>query len=636
MDFVHLAKKGSLKMNELSAQEHTRPAGHVAMALFDHYPDAVLILNADGSVHASNAAAQWLGHDGRFPSFGEMTGLPWTQSQHLPLNAERAWSRRLRVTSGSGLTKQMESTIVIVPAEESEPLRCLCILRDSAPELQAARATHHTESRARMSTEAAPVMIWMAGPDMRCDWFNKSWLAFTGRTLGQEAGDGWTEGIHPEDMERCLGIYAVSLEARAPFTLDYRHRRHDGVYRWLLAVGIPRHGVSGTFEGYVGSCLDIHDRKGLEDRLADHTRALRLMDRRREDFLALLSHELRNPLAPIANAAALLRLQEDGNPKLTLIREIVERQVEQLRRLITDLVDVSRITKGRIVLERERVVIAEVMHAATESLRARSDSAGQFLHLVEPDERVVCLGDRARIVQALENLVGNAIKFSNRGDTIEVSADVSDSQVAIRVKDYGQGIRPEFMPRLFELFAQDQQNIARTPGGLGAGLTISKRIAELHGGDVQALSDGPGQGSEFVLSLPKLGAEPVLEQVDLADLSSLHTQRVLVIEDNTDMRESTKLLLEASDNDVRCARDAREAMLQLDSFIPQVVVCDIGLPDLDGFQLIGRLRDRLAGHSVFFVALTGYGRDTDRDQALDSGFDAFTVKPVRTAQHLPP
>ena len=607
------------------------PAPHVALALFEGYPDPVLILNADGSVHDANAAAQWLGADGAFPSFGEMTGLPWHESLQLPIDAGRAWSRRLRLTSAGGSTKLMESTFVVVPAEGPEPLRCLCILRDAASALQAAREISHADSRDRLTAGAAPVMSWTAGVDMRRDWFNKSWLNFTGRTLGQELAEGWTDGVHPDDLERCLGIHAASLEARAPFSLDYRQRRHDGVYRWLLNTGIPRFAKSGAFDGFIGSCLDIDDRKGLEDRLAEHTRALRLMDRRREDFLATLSHELRNPLAPIANAAVILRRQEGGNPKLVMIREIIERQVEQLRRLISDLVDVSRITKGRIVLEKGRVGIGDAMNAAVEALRAQIDSGGYRLQVTWPDERIACRGDAARIVQALQNLIGNALKFSPEGGTVEITPNVSDAIVRIHVKDYGQGIRPEFMPSLYQLFAQDQHTLARTTGGIGAGLTISKHIAELHGGTLEGYSAGPGHGSEFVLTLPLLGTEPVLQQVDPVDLTAIHGQRVLVIEDNADMRESMRLLLESADNHVRCASNGHDGLRFLDGFTPNVVVCDLGLPDIDGYQLIPLLRERLAAHPVLFVALSGYGRDTDRDLALDSGFDFFQVKPIRPA-----
>ena len=196
------------------------------------------------------------------------------------------------------------------------------------------------------------------------EWFNKSWLAFRGRTLGDELGEGWTEGVHPEDLERCLGIYGHCFEQREPFSMDYRLLRHDGKYRWVLDTGVPRLGPDGEFLGYIGTCVDISDRKDLEDRLAEHTRNLRLSDRRREEFLARLSHELRNPLGPIANAAAILKALELNDMRLVKVREIIERQVGQLHRLITDLVDVTRITKGRVVLQRERIDANAVLDSA--------------------------------------------------------------------------------------------------------------------------------------------------------------------------------------------------------------------------------------------------------------------------------
>ena len=226
------------------------------------------------------------------------------------------------------------------------------------------RARRAGRSDSARLIEAAPVLIWSAGLDRRNDWFSPSWSAYTGRSSDELLGDGWTRAVHPEDLDRCLGIRATSFEARAPFSMDLRLRRHDGQYRWMLDNGVPRFGADGAAIGYVGSCVDIHERKELEESLAERTQQLRLAERRQGQFLAMLSHELRNPLAPIANAASVLRTLESTNPILVRLREILERQVGRLGHLIEELIDVTRAAQGQISLVREQVSIESVVQAA--------------------------------------------------------------------------------------------------------------------------------------------------------------------------------------------------------------------------------------------------------------------------------
>ncbi|MEO7152143.1 MAG: ATP-binding protein, partial [Burkholderiaceae bacterium] len=383
------------------------------------------------------------------------------------------------------------------------------------------------------------------------------------------------------------------------------------------------------FLGYIGTCVDITDRKELEDKLAEHTRTLRLADRRREDFLAKLSHELRNPLGPIANAAAILRTLERGNRNLVMVREIIERQVGQLRRLITELVDVTRITRGRVVLQREPVDIDTLIDSAVDEIRPDLQSRHHVLRITRPSVRLASDGDAQRLVQALAALLSNASKFSPDGSTILVSTQVHGDTLSISVRDPGRGIAPEFLPRVFELFVQDAQSPAHSDSGLGVGLTIAKRVAELHGGNVEITSSGLGLGTLATLTLPlRAGVHP--SQFDAPDLGAVVGRKVLIIEDNADARESLRVLVELGGNEVRTAADAGEGLLIAESFAPDLVVCDIGLPDVDGYELVQALRDKLAGHDTRFVALTGYGRAEDRDRALDSGFDSFLVKPLRS------
>jgi PAS domain S-box-containing protein len=484
------------------------------------------------------------------------------------------------------------------------------------------------ESESARVIAAAPVLIWSAGLDRHNDWFSPSWSAYTGRSANELLGDGWTRAVHPEDVDRCLGIRAASFEARAPFSMDLRLRRHDGQYRWMLDNGVPRFGADGAAIGYVGSCVDIHERKELEESLAERTQQLRLAERRQGQFLAMLSHELRNPLAPIANAASVLRTLESTNPILVRLREILERQVARMGHLIEELIDVTRAAQGQITLVREQVSIESVVQAAVAASHDKLTAAGHRLDVDVPDERLFVRGDRGRLAQALSHLIINAAKFSFEPSTISIRVRRAARTVQISVKDQGEGIDPKFLPHAFELFAQQDQTRARTLGGLGVGLTLARRIAQLHGGDVEGFSEGPGHGSEFVLWLPLMEADAVDDAAD-DDVPRLsESYRVLIVEDNADALESLRLQMELWGTEVSTAKNAAEALEVAERVRPQIVLCDIGLPGTDGFRLVQPMREKLRGMPVLFAAVTGYASPEDQRRALEAGFDSFFVKPL--------
>jgi len=479
---------------------------------------------------------------------------------------------------------------------------------------------------------AAPVLIWSAGLDRANDWVSPSWTSFTGRSADELLGDGWTRSIHPEDLDRCVGIRATSFEAHAPFSLDFRLRRHDGEYRWMLDNGVPRFGSDGAAVGYVGSCVDIHERKALEESLAERTQQLRLAERRQGQFLGMLSHELRNPLAPIANAASVLRTLEHTNPILVRLREILERQVARLGHLIEELIDVTRAAQGQVTLVRERISVESVVQAAVASSHDKLTAGGHQLDVDVPDERLFIRGDRDRLAQALSHLIINAAKFTFQPNTVTIGVRRAAKTVHISVKDRGEGIDPKFLPHAFELFAQQDQSRARTLGGLGVGLTLARRIAQLHGGDVEGFSEGPGRGSEFVLWLPLLEGDVADDGDDDAEIPKLsESYRVLIVEDNADALESLRLQMELWGTEVSTAKSADEALAVAERVRPQIVLCDIGLPGMDGFSLIEPMKRKLKGAPVVFAAVTGYASLGDQQRALDAGFDAFFVKPLNAA-----
>jgi CheY-like chemotaxis protein len=343
----------------------------------------------------------------------------------------------------------------------------------------------------------------------------------------------------------------------------------------------------------------------------------------------MLSHEMRNPLAPIANAASVLRTLEHSNPILVRLREILERQVGRLGRLVEELIDVTRAAQGQISMVREPVAIDGVVQAAVAASHDKLNAGKHRLEVDVPDERLHVSGDADRLAQALANLIGNAAKFSFEPGTITISVRRAARTVHISVKDSGQGIAPEFLPHAFELFAQQDQTLARSLGGLGVGLTLARRIAQLHGGDVEGFSEGIGKGSEFILWLP------LLEEAAAPAPSSSPTPlrlgescRVLIVEDDADALESLRLQMELWGNEVTTARSAEEALAKAVDARPQIVLCDIGLPGMDGYKLVPALRKKLGGAPVVFAAVTGYATKDDQERALAAGFDSFLVKPL--------
>ena len=506
-------------------------------------------------------------------------------------------------------------------AGESQDLRTSGADAGAGP-LRASVSAEHLNA-----IDAAPVLIWNATLAGESDWFSPSWTSFTGRTLDELRGDGWTRSVHPEDVERCRGIRAASFQAQAAYTMDFRLRRRDGEYRWMLDNGVPRFGADGAALGFVGSAVDIHERKALEENLAERTQALRLAERRQGQFLAMLSHELRNPLAPIANAASVLRTLEQTNPILVRLREILDRQVARLTRLVEELIDVTRAAQGQISLVRERVAVDAIVQTAVAQSHDKINAGRHRLEVEVPDERLHVRGDAGRLAQALANLITNAAKFSFQPGTVSIAVRRAAKTVHISVKDSGRGIDPAFLPLAFELFAQEDQTLARSLGGLGVGLTLARRIAQLHGGDVEAFSEGAGKGAEFILWLPLLDEQAPTEPVASA-VNPDQSYRVLIVEDDADALESLRLQMELWGNEVTAARSADEALAVAANAQPQIVLCDIGLPGMDGLRLVRALREKLAGSQVVFAAVTGYAGSGDQERALQAGFDAFLVKPL--------
>lgn len=514
-------------------------------------------------------------------------------------------------------------------------------------------ALRQSETRFRTMADHAPVLIWVRDAEGRCTWFNRPWLEFVGRPLEAEIGQGWADNVHPDDAERCLQVRVDALGERQPFSTEYRLRRHDGVYRWVLDNGVPLVTADG-FVGYIGSCTDITALKDLESEreslLALERRArasAEQANRLKDEFLATLSHELRTPLNAMLGWARLLRLGKVPESGLARALEVIERNAHLQTQLVEDLLDVSRIVTGKLRLDVRPVDLPRVIEAAVDSTRPAAEARRVAVAVdVDPDAAVVA-GDANRLQQVVWNLLSNAIKFTPAGGRADVVVRRDGDHVEIAVSDTGIGIERDFLPFIFDRFRQADGRTNREHGGLGLGMAIVKHVVEAHGGTVSASSPGSNEGTTFRVRLPSRAVESTDEEDDgrrarvatarsrIGSISPvlLEGVRVLVVDDEADARNLIEYVLVAHHAKVVLADSVAAALACFDAERPDVLLTDIGMPDEDGWALIEAIRTRpaAAGGDVPAVALTAYAWSDDRLRALRAGFQRHLAKPVDPA-----
>jgi signal transduction histidine kinase len=380
----------------------------------------------------------------------------------------------------------------------------------------------------------------------------------------------------------------------------------------------------------------------LEERVTERTaaleattQALQEANHRKDEFLAMLAHELRNPLAPIRTAVQLLRLKELTEHHRQRARDVIERQVEHLVNLIDDLLDVSRITRGMITLQLEPVLVGAIVARAVETARPAIDTNRHVLELDLPDELISVEGDKTRLVQVIANILHNAAKFMDPGGKIRLAVRREGQLAVIKISDTGIGIAPEVVPKIFELFTQVHSKAERAQGGLGIGLALVRRLTEMHGGTVSVHSDGPGRGSEFTVRLPIIVAPLAAlsnQSRETVTIPTIAPQRILVADDNHDAADALSLQLQLVGHDVRTVHDGADALVVAKTFDPDIVLLDLGMPKMDGYEVARQLRLAQAGRKAALIALTGWGQQQDRDRTTAAGFDAHLVKPVAEGQ----
>jgi PAS domain S-box-containing protein len=503
------------------------------------------------------------------------------------------------------------------------------------PALEKARADRAlalSEERLRLAQAVASIGTWEWQPATRLNFLSQETFDLFGLSPGEaHLYDAWIAHIDLRDLPAVRQMFNECLEkGSAEVEYCYRHPTRGPLWIYSKAGMVGYAGQSCM----VGISLDVTKRRQAEEALKD-------VNRRKDEFLAMLAHELRNPLAPIRNAAQILRVHAGGKPELDWARSVIERQTRHLSRLVDDLLDVSRMVRGQIALQKSVVDLDEIVRHAIETSRPVMRARRHRLDVRIPKQPVRLEGDLTRLAQVVSNLLNNAAKYTQEGGRVWLDARIENQHVVLSVRDNGFGISPDLLPRVFDLFTQGDRTLDRAQGGLGIGLTLVKRLVEMHGGSVEAHSDGLGKGSEFIVRLPIIEAqaaqepaesqgEQVREEAIVHDESS-RGLRILVVDDNIDAADSIAMLLNMEGHCTTTVNSAVEALQAVESFRPDVVLLDIGLPEMDGYEVARRLRSQNKVERMRLVAVTGYGQLADRERAAAAGFDKHLVKPVEPA-----
>lgn len=631
---------------------------------------------------------------------------------------------------------------------------------------QAEEALRASEARYRFVLDSMPQKIFTAKPTGDVDYFNPVWMEFTGLAFEQIRDWGWTQFIHPEDVEENVRVWKHSIATGEPFQLEHRFRRADGQYRWhisrakamrddegrvILWIGsntdihdvkeaqkelarltaeseqrrrlyetilsntpdlayvfnlnhrftyaneillrmwgktwdesigknflelgyepwhaalhdreieqviatkqpirgevpftgtfgrriydyifVPVIGENGEVEAVAGTTRDVTERKQMEDKLRHVAAELSESNRLKDEFLGILAHELRNPLAPLRNGLQIMWLSRGNTEAIAQARSMMERQLHHLVRLVDDLLDVSRISQGKIILKKERVELAAVVGSAMEASEPAIKQRGQELTVTLPETPVYLDADKTRLAQALCNLLNNASKYSDRESPIWLTVQREGNEAIIRVRDNGIGIPAPMLSKVFDMFTQVDRSLEKSQSGLGIGLTLARRLVEMHGGSVEAKSEGHGMGSEFILRLPIVLSVMQEQQEEQDDRQKRSTarRRILVVDDNVDAASSLAMMLKIMGHEVRTAHDGLEGVEVATAYRPDLILLDIGMPKLNGYEVCRRIREQPWGKNLFLVALTGWGQDEDRRRSQEAGFNHHLVKPVEPA-----
>jgi PAS domain S-box-containing protein len=501
------------------------------------------------------------------------------------------------------------------------------ITRDITDRRMHEEALRQSEERFRLLVEGVvDYAVFMLDPDGVVTSWNAGAQRIKGYSRDEIVGRHFSRFYTEEDRQSGKPWEQLATARRDGRAEDEGWRvRRDGTRFWARAVVSALLDAEGRLRGFAKVTQDMTQRRQLQD--------LEKAARNVQEFIAMLAHELRNPLAPIRSAVRVLGHVPPGDPAHEAMRRTIDRQSAQLARIVDDMLDIARITRGSLALVRSPMDLADAVHAAVESAAPEISARGHALQVEVPAGRLRVDGDPHRLTQALANLLNNAARYTPDGGRIRIEGGTQDGQAVLRVRDNGRGIAPDLIGRIFDMFVQGRPVTERVGGGLGIGLALARRIAELHDGSLEARSEGEGKGSEFTLRLPLAAAEGAARAAgEEPAAGSLPPRRILVVDDNVDAAASLELLLRSLGHETRVAHDGHAALRLTEEFSPDVVLLDIGLPGLDGYEVAQRLRELKKRRAFRVVAVTGWGQEADRKRAAEAGFDLHLVKPVELAE----
>ncbi len=594
----------------------------------------IAVCTPDGKrlLEANDAFLSLIGH-----TRGSLDGsdLNWEGASSLQGPLDEAAQRELRET---GICRPSEKACrrsdgrivpVLISANRlsSEEDRIIVFVMDLSESKQSEASLKESENRFLILSESMPQIVWLADIHGDFSYVNHTLVSYSGRSAIELKDSGWAELIHPDDRAAYMEAWSESVSSALPFEAESRLEDSAGNYRWHLTRALPMYNDLRQITQWVGTTTDMHDQKVIEAILKEE-------HLRKDQFLAMLAHELRNPLAPLANVVEVLSAAPHDAGLLADLLPVMKRKIRLLTRLINDLLDVARLTQGCIALNRRPSLVSTIVSEAVEAAQPLISEFQHQLTVTMPSHDIRISADSGRIVQALTNVLQNAAKYTGPKGKIDLTVAQSDCEVTFSVRDNGQGISPAMLNRIFDLFIHAEPNLERVPGGLGIGLSMVRTVIELHGGTVSAKSKGLGHGSEFVISLPLMDSDERTEvaakprETTAAATESLPAMRILVVDDVKASAKTLAMMLKVLGQDAEMTFDGASAIERLTEKTFDVVFLDIAMPGMDGLEVARHLRAVPSLSSLTIVALTGFGQEDDRHRSLVAGIDEHLLKPT--------
>ena len=519
--------------------------------------------------------------------------------------------------------------------QDGEAVRMMGTVQDISDRQQTEASLRQREQELKLITEIIPQQIWTALPNGETDYFNQRWQEYTGFNLEQGRKRGWKNMIHPDDLEEVSEKWNQSVESGSNYNIEARLRRADGKYHWFLVKARPLRNDPGEIIKWYGTNTNINRIKELEQKLLQQTEDLTNANRLKDEFLAIVSHELRTPLNPILGWSQILAAGRLDAEKTAMGIEIIGRNARLQAQLIEDLLDVSRILRGKLNLDKNPLNLESIIRSALTTTNLSAEAKSIQIETIYESNTLQVSGDAGRLQQVVWNLVSNAIKFTPEGGRIIIKLERVDSYARIQVKDTGKGIDAEFLPYVFDRFSQAQSDSTRQYGGLGLGLAIVRHLTELHGGTVAVSSPGEGQGATFSVKLPLINTvtvEPIEIDSNLINQSVQPNRfsgvKVLVVDDEPDSLDILTLVLEQEGAEVMPVTSAKEALEAFNKSTPDLIISDIGMPETDGYSLITQVRALPQGKDLPAIALTAYAGEIDKQRTFDAGYQRHISKPI--------